>query len=97
MWESGENPERPRHCNRDETVQVTAFWVGRRRSRTNESQDTFINAMDVMRGRNDPSSCHGTYEAFYTRGTASAVPLVFGCAEGDGLLVEEYLFGWLRF
>ena len=39
MWESGENPERPRHCNRDETAQVTAFgWedagVGRTRART---------------------------------------------------------------
>lgn len=40
FWESGEKPERPRHCNRDENVNATEeIWEGAPVGRT-ESQET---------------------------------------------------------
>ena len=38
--ESGEKPERPRHCNRDESAKYHCMDAGRCASRKNESQET---------------------------------------------------------
>jgi hypothetical protein len=55
--ESGEKPERPRHCNRDETARKSLFErMGRRGSRVIESQETSRNLFEACCAR-----AHGVF------------------------------------